>query len=274
MSSDSAARERFSRSPALVGMVHVQALPGAPRHHLAMEEIVAIAVQEARLLEECGFDAILVENMHDLPYVARVACPLTVAAMAAVACAVRAAVRMPIGVHVLAGANRESIAVAKASGATFIRAEGFVFAHVGDEGLMSADAGELLRFRRAADADHIAVFADIKKKHSSHAITADVSLEEAAEAAELFLADGVVVTGTATGKPTSPDDLRAARRGTRLPILVGSGVTPENLPELWPLADAFVVGSDLKEEGRWDRPIDPARARRIVQAAERLRAAR
>src|SRR6185295_17642379 len=110
---------------------------------------------------------------------------------------------LPLGVQVLAGANKEALAVAHAAGCQFIRAEGFVFAHVADEGLMpEADAGSLLRYRRAIGAEHIAVLADIKKKHSSHAITADVDLAETAKAAEFFGAEGVVVTGTATGEPT------------------------------------------------------------------------
>ena len=54
------------------------------------------------------------------------------------------------------------------------------------------------------------VFADIKKKHSAHAITADVDLAETARAAEFFQADGVVVSGAATGRATDPDDVRAA----------------------------------------------------------------
>src|SRR6185295_9518480 len=113
---------------------------------------------------------------------------------------VRRAVKLPLGVQVLAGANREALAVALCCGAAFVRVEGYVFAHVADEGLIDASAGELLRYRRAIGAEHIKVFADIKKKHASHALTADVSLAETGRAAEFFLADGVIVTGSATGE--------------------------------------------------------------------------
>lgn len=64
------------------------------------------------------------------------------------------------------GANKEALAVAMASGAQFIRAEGFVFSHVADEGWMDSCAAELLRYRRAIGAEDILVFTDIKKKHS------------------------------------------------------------------------------------------------------------
>ena len=46
-----------------------------------------------------------------------------------------------------------------------MRAEGFVFSHVGDEGWMDSCAGDLLRYRRIIAADNVLVFTDIKKKH-------------------------------------------------------------------------------------------------------------
>ncbi len=267
-----AAQQNLFRTPKpLIGMVHVRALPGTPRGRLSVSEIAAIAAEDATRVARSGFDAVLVENMHDLPYLKRSVGPEIVAAMTAIVGTVREAVACPVGIQILAGANREALAVALATGARFIRAEGFVFAHVADEGIIDSDAGELLRYRRAIGADAVQVFADIKKKHSSHAITADVSLAETAEAAEFCGADGVIVTGTKTGAPTDPADLRDAARGTRLPRHVGSGVTPENLPALWAAADGFIVGSYIKKDGDWQESVDPARASRLVHLAAELR---
>lgn len=110
--------------------------------------------------------------------------------MAVIGSEVRHASGLPLGVQILAGANLAAMAVAHACGASFVRVEGFVFAHVADEELIESSAGELLRYRRAIGADAVRVFADIKKKHSAHAITADVDLAETARAAEFFQADG------------------------------------------------------------------------------------
>lgn len=252
-------------------MIHAGALPGTPHHSLPLADIIDRAAHEASVLAEAGFDGLLLENMHDTPYLRREAGPEITASMTAIGAAVRAAAGLPLGIQILAGANREALAVAQACGASFIRAEGFVFAHVADEGFLQSDAGELLRYRRHIGAESIHIYADIKKKHSSHAVTADVDLAETAHAAEFFCADGLIITGTATGRPTSPDDVAAVRAETRLPILVGSGVTPENLPALWPHADHFIVGSWIKEAGHWNNPVDPARARRMVEAARDLR---
>jgi membrane complex biogenesis BtpA family protein len=253
--------------PVLLAMIHVQALPGTPRSRLTIAEIAAHAVNEARLLTEQGVDAIVLENMHDTPYLRQQVGPEIVAAMTAVATAVRAETKLPLGVQVLAGANDAALAVAQAAGCQFIRAENFVFAHVADEGLMpAADAGPLLRYRRLIGADEIAVLADVKKKHAAHALTADVSLAETARAAEFFGADGVVVTGTATGEPTAAGDVLEVNRAVDVPVLVGSGATPENLSPLVPHVDGFIVGSWLKKDGRWDNPPDPQRVEAMVRA--------
>lgn len=261
----------FAKGKFLVGMVHVRALPGTPRHEMTMCEIIHSAVEEARQLRQAGFDAILLENMHDVPYLKGGVGPEITAAMTAVAAAVREAVDGPLGVQILAGANREALAVAHAVGAQFVRVEGFVFAHVADEGLIESCAGDLLRYRRAIGAEAVQIWADIKKKHSSHAITADVSLGETAHAAEFFGADALIITGTATGQPTDPNHLREAAAEYACPLVVGSGTTPDNLPALWPHAAGFIVGSWLKKDGRWDQPLDKKRMRAFITAAESLK---
>ncbi len=139
--------------------------------------------------------------------------------------------------------------------------------------MAEADAGPLLRYRRAIGADAVAIWADIKKKHSSHAITADVDLVETAHAAAFFGADAVVVTGRATGEATAPDEVRAVRAAVEIPVVVGSGVCPDNLEALWPSADVFIVGSWLKQEGRWDNPIDLERVDALMRRVAELRLA-
>jgi uncharacterized protein len=255
------------KRPALIGMIHVGALPGTPRSRKSVGDLARDAVSEAAILVAGGVDAILLENMHDVPYLNRHVGPEIVAAMTAICSAVREAVRLPLGVQVLAGANCEAIAVAHASGCQFVRCEGFVFSHVADEGLMAeADAGPLLRFRRMIGAEDVAIIADVKKKHSSHAITADVSLAETAKAAVNFGADGVVVTGTATGEPTAPEDVAAVAGAVDQAVFVGSGVTPDNVATVAPHADALIVGSYLKRDGYWENEPDAARVAAMVKA--------
>ena len=254
------------RPKTIVGMIHVRALPGAPKHAGGMAPILDQALAEAETYRACGIHALMVENMHDVPYVQHPG-PEIATAMAVVAREVkRAHPQIPLGLQILAGANQEALAAALAAGADFIRAEAFVFGHVADEGYMDSCAGALLRYRKAIGAEAIAVFTDIKKKHSAHAVTADVDIVQTAHAAEFFLSDGLILTGAATGEAASIDELRAVYAATKLPVLVGSGITAANVKDYLPLADAFIVGSHFKRDGYWENPLDPDRIRRLLAA--------
>ena len=256
---------------ALIGMVHVGALPGTPRAVLSVEELVKEALRDVWALAEGGCEAILVENMHDVPYLKREVGPEVVASMTAVCRAINEATNLPCGVQVLAGANEAALTVALAAGMDFVRAEGFVFGHVADEGWMDACAGPLLRYRKQIGAEHIPVWADLKKKHAAHAMTADVSLAETVKAAEFFGADAVIVTGEATGRETSTADLSSARGATKLPVIVGSGVTAENAASMLQHADAVIVGSALKKDGHWTAPVDLDRVKAVAAAVRAVR---
>ena len=255
----------FGVKRALIGVVHLQALPGTPENRLDVAAIKSIAVQEAGIYKDAGFDGILIENTNDRPYLKGAVGPEIVAAMSVIGAAVQRTAALPLGVQILAGANSSALAVALACGASFVRVEGYVFAHVADEGLIESTAGELLRYRRAMGADHIRVFADVKKKHSAHAITADVDIGETAKAAEFFSVDGVIVSGLATGLPTDPAEVQAVADAVSIPTLVGSGVTAKNI-NAFTKADALIVGSSIKVDGLWSNRIDGQRAREVRQA--------
>jgi len=258
----------FAAPRALIGMLHVGPLPGSPGHGGAatrLDDQVARAVAEAEAYRAAGFHALILENMFDRPYLRSQVGPEVVASLAVIGREVRRAVPLPLGVQVLAAANEEAVAVALACGAGFVRVEGFVFAHVADEGLVEADAGPLLRYRAAVGAGHVRIFADIKKKHSAHALTADVDIVETASAAEFALADGVIVTGVSTGRAADPAEVAAVAAGVGLPVLVGSGVTPANVAA-FAAADGVIVGSAVKQRGDWRLPLDPTAVRRLADA--------
>ncbi len=261
----------FTQPKPVVGVVHVAALPGTPANARGVTEIVAQARGEARLYREGGVDGVIVENMHDTPYLRGRVGPEIVAAMALAAEAVKAEFAGPAGVQILAGANVEALAVAHAAGLDYVRVEGFAFAHVADEGLIQSSAAELLRYRKQIGAERVRVWADVKKKHAAHALTADVSLGATAEAAEFMRADAVIVTGRVTGQPPQPADVQTVKAGCRLPVLLGSGVTAGNLGAFFADADGFIVGSHFKVDGHWANTVDAGRVAAFVEAVRRLR---
>ena len=262
----------FTNRKPVVGVIHVGALPGTPASQFSVDELTELAAREAALYRDAGVDAVAVENMHDVPYTRGSVGPEIVAAMSVVARAVKSEAKLPTGVQILAGANTEAMSVAHAAGLDFIRAEGFAFAHVADEGLIESSAAELLRFRRHIGAERVRVWADVKKKHSSHAITADVPLGETAAAIEFMRADAVIVTGSVTGEPPRIEDVREAKSRCRVHVLLGSGVTAENVAEFYADADGFIVGSYFKKGGLWSNAVDPSRVERMTDTLRRLRA--
>src|ERR1051325_4559879 len=107
----------FEAPRALIGVIHVAALPGTPGSALRPVEIAEAAAEEARIYERAGFHGLLIENTHDRPYLKGAAGPEIAAAMTAIGVEVRRASRLPLGVQVLAGANECALAVAHACGA-------------------------------------------------------------------------------------------------------------------------------------------------------------
>lgn len=249
-------------------MVHLLPLPGSSEYEGSMKKIIAAALDDARKYKENGVDALMVENMHDVPYIKRQVQPETTAAMTMVAQAVKDETGLPLGIQVLDGANVDALAIAVAVSAEFIRVNSWVFAHVANSGLHESCAGELARRRTMLKAQNVRIFADIKKKHCSHAITSDVPIEDAAKEAEFFRADAVIVTGTSTGIAPLDSDVKAVRGAVHIPVLIGSGITTENVHKFLPYTDALIVGSSLKYDGKWSNHVDPQRVKALVKAVD------
>ncbi|XP_046573325.1 uncharacterized protein F13E9.13, mitochondrial-like [Haliotis rubra] len=260
------------KSTAIIGMIHLKPLPGTPRYQYSMKEILNSAVNEAKLYKDAGVDGVMLENMHDVPYMHTGQVGPEITAAMSVICAEVKKVFYPgpVGVQVLAGANMQALAIAKAAELQFVRAEGFVFSLIADEGLMNACAGEVLRYRKHIDADNVLVFTDIKKKHSAHTITEDVSIVETAKAAEFFLSDGVVVTGGATGMAASTQEVAGVLNAVNVPVLVGSGVTTANISQ-YKSAHGLIVGSHFKRDGHWANEIDQDRLKKFMEQVKAVR---
>jgi membrane complex biogenesis BtpA family protein len=255
-------------SKLIIGMIHVNALPGTPKFNNNIHEIVDNAITEAELYNSAGVGGIMIENMHDVPYLNNSAGPEVTSTMAIVAYEIKRHTNLFSGIQILASANKEAIAVAHSANLDFIRAEGFVFAHVADEGITESNAGEILRYRKQIGAENILVFTDVKKKHSSHSITSDVSIVETAKAAEFFLSDGIIVTGSSTGAEASIAEIKDVKQNVKLPVIIGSGITIENIKNYYNSADAFIIGSHFKEDGNWMNKVDVQRVEKFLEKVE------
>ena len=258
----------FERKKAVIAMIHVDALPGTPKYGGKVNSIIKKAVQEAKVYKKAGVHSIMIENMHDIPYIKGANGPEITSIMSIIGYEVKNAAGVPCGIQILAGSNREALAAANAAGLDYIRTEGFVFGHMADEGMIESCAGDILRYRKAIGAENVMVFTDIKKKHSAHAITADVDITDTAHAAEFFLSDGVIITGSATGREASRQEIGAVKKCVKIPVLVGSGVNHENLKDYLKISDALIVGSYFKDGGDWKNTVNYERTRKFMERVE------
>jgi len=251
-------------------MIHIHALPGTPLNIYNPDKIIDLALEEALIYQECGISAIIIENMHDRPYQKSSVGHEISSLMAIIGHEIKQKTSLICGIQILAGANKEAISVAWSAGLDFIRAEGYVFGHLADEGYIESDASALLRFRKQIGAGDISIFTDIKKKHSSHAITADLSIEEQAVAAEFFLSDGVIITGKSTGLEPDLNQIIKVKEKTNLPVILGSGISKENISKYYNHADAFIIGSHFKAKGKWTNPPDSSRIKDFLETVKKL----
>jgi len=261
----------FGIEKPIIGMIHLQALPGTPKYKHDVNFILDSALKEAQIYKDSGVDAIAIENMHDIPYLKNDVGHEISAVMTIVAHAVKKLSQLPCGIQILAAANKAALAVAKAANLDFIRAEGFVFGHLADEGYIDSNAAELLRYRKMIDAEDIAIFTDIKKKHSSHALTADLDIVETAKAAEYFLSDGLIVTGISTAQAVNLQELDAINYACKIPTIVGSGVTIDNVERYLTASDGLIVGSHFKKAGYWANDLETDKILRFMEVVHKLR---
>lgn len=264
-------KKLFGENKPVIGMIHIQALPGTPKYSGNIVEIIKTAKKEAEFYKKAGISAIMIENMHDIPYLKRDVGHEISTLMSIIGYEVKNKTGLPCGIQILAGANKAALAAAHSGGLDFIRAEGFVFAHVADEGIIESDAGELLRHQKKIGAEDILIFTDIKKKHSSHSLTADTDIVETAKAAEFFFSNGVIITGNSTGAEADLSEIQKVKENISIPVLIGSGINADNIKKYYNFADGFIVGSHLKKDGNWNNSVDLKRVEDFLECFANLK---
>jgi uncharacterized protein len=255
----------------LAAMIGVLPLPGSPRYAGSSKAVLNAALADLDECIEAGADVIILENSHDLPYIKPPLDPHAITLMKRIAKESRKRFDGSIGIQLLEAANQSALEIACEADLDFLRVEGYVFAHIGGAGLIEGCAGQLLRKRAALGCKHIRIFGDVSKKHCSHALTGDLDITDVVKQAEFFFIDGVIVTGARTGKAPDLKELRRVKESAHVPVVIGSGMTTQNILKYIPWADGFIVGSALREDGQFLGRLDPKRLRAFVRAFHEAR---
>ncbi|MGE5623781.1 MAG: BtpA/SgcQ family protein [Methanocella sp.] len=254
----------------IIGGVHLLPLPGTPDYDAdgGVEKIYRRAHEDVLRLVEAGVDAILFANEADVPYQTKVGSEI-VAAMTYCIGRLKDELVVPFGVNMLLD-PLAGIAVAHATGGKFVRGY-FTGGYVGDMGIMNTSGPEAARFRRMLGATDVKFITNLTCAFG-------VPLAERDLAATTYGAvvhgrvDALAVSGPAAGFEADREALSLVRRVARgVPILVGTGVTLENVQAMLSVADGAIVASGLKVDGVTLNPVDGERAKRFMAAVRAFR---
>ena len=262
--------ELFGTLKPIIGVIHLLPLPGSPRWDGQMEPILQRAEQEAAALATGGVHGIIIENFFDAPFTKSTVDTATACALALVARRVMDICDLPIGINVLRNDGQSALAIAVTVGASFIRVNVYTGAMLTDQGIIEGNAHELLLYRRhLSAAKSIKILADVLVKHAEPLSPTSNIKQIAKDTVLRGLADGVIVSGIATGAGPNIDDVRAVREALpSTPLFIGSGTTKDNVNSLLAIADGVIVGSTLKRQGILENPVDVERVRALVNTSK------
>ena len=237
----------FKTEKPVIGMIHLRALPGTPGYDGDLKRITDEALASARLLDEGGVDAVMIENFFDVPFKTKME-TAQISALAAVSALVKSEISVPLGIDAAFCDHEAAISTALAAGADFVRLAVFVDTVVGPSGIMNPCSADALRYRKTIGADNVKILADVQVKYT-HMLSPAVSLEESAVNAEASGADGIIVTGRHTGGETPLESLERVKKAVGIPVVIGSGFKIENAMEQLEVADGAIVGTSLNTDG-------------------------
>lgn len=258
----------FKTSHPIIGVVHLLPLPTSPRWGGSLKAVIDRAEQEAAALAAGGVDGLIIENFFDAPFAKDQVDPAVVSAMTLTIERVMNLVTLPVGINILRNDAQSALAIASTTGAQFIRVNVLTGVMATDQGFIEGQAHQLLRYRRELDTE-VKIIADVLVKHARPLGSPNLTTA-VRETIERGLADGVILSGWATGSPPSLEDLELALAAANgVPVLIGSGADWENIPALIQAANGVIVSSSLKRHGQIDQPIDPIRVSRFVESMRR-----
>jgi uncharacterized protein len=267
-------RNWLKRIKPVIGMVHLLPLPGSPRWQGSMDQVLERACRDAGCYQNAGFHAVLVENYGDVPFASGRVGPHTVAAMAWLISRLKIDMALPFGVNVLRNDWQSSLALASICGCAFIRVNVHSGVMLTDQGIITGNAHDCLRYRKMLDAERIGIFADVLVKHAAPLGSEMDLVASAMDVTERGLADAVIVSGGRTGDPANLEDLIALRRALPDAVIVaGSGIDAENIQFFWPHVDCVIVGTGVKEGRITSNPVSAEHAQHFMAAVGSLHGA-
>jgi membrane complex biogenesis BtpA family protein len=238
----------ISKKKWLVGVVRLLPLMGYPKFS-GLNKVVKTALSDIHKLEVAGFQGALIDNDAH-PHVIR-SSPEMVASFAIIMKELISKSKIPLGVQFLLDDPEAALAIAKVSGAVFIRTDFFVDKVKTNYGVMIPRAKQIVQLRKLIHAQKVKIFADVQVKYSQ--LLESKTLEKSVSQAIIAKADGIIITGSKSGvAPVFSNLVKAKLVAKDVPIIIGSGLNSNNLHELMKVANGAFVGTAIRNHSRID----------------------
>jgi uncharacterized protein len=265
-------RQIFQKEKGIViGALHFPPLPGYAGFP-GIEVALRNAIADLRAFEKGGVDGVILENNYDVPHREKVD-PTTTIVMAVLGEKLRAKTKLPLGVSVLWNDFQTALSLAKILNLQFIRVPVFVDTVRTKYCTIKGNPKEVVKVRKKLSAEHIALLTDIHVKHS--VLLSKKSITSSAQYAIKNKSDMIIITGKWTGDSPKDDELLMVRNIIgEFPILLGSGISKDNVNDLLQYANGVIVSTSLKEgKSRkdeinikgWDQRIDAKKVKEFVE---------
>lgn len=257
-------KDMFGTEKAILGMIHLPPLPGAPYYKGSMTDVIEHALADAETLVKNGVNSMIIENLGDYPYYPETEECETVAAMTRVALEIRKRYDMPLGINILRNSWKAAIAVAHLADCQYIRLNILTDAYVTDQGIITGAAHLATRYRKAIGADNVKFFCDIYSKHGGPIVKRDLSIV-AGEMVHRGMADAVIISegdSSIVAPKEKIDRVKNAVPDT--PIFLGSGMSLATADSLRDV-DGSVFGFGTKPSGDMSDPVDGPTVKAFVE---------
>jgi membrane complex biogenesis BtpA family protein len=260
----------FPQPKPVIGMCHLQALPGDPGYNstAGMQSVIDLARRDLEALQEGGVDGVLISNEFSLPYLTKTE-PITSIAMARIIGELREHISVPFGVNVLWDATA-SIDLAVATGARFVR-EIFTGVYASDFGVWDTNVGAVARHRAAVSGQDVRLLFNIVPEAASY--LGNRTIEQITTSTVFNCQpDGLCVSGLTAGAATDSSILSIVKKHAGdTPVIVNTGVNASSVAEQLSIADAAIVGTFFKRDGIFANATDAARVSRLMSEVQSLR---
>lgn len=256
-------KDRLLTEKMMIGMVHLKSLPGSYGHKLSMDEIFEQAYQDLKALQEGGIDAAIIENYFDSPYQDNLS-TITLISYVSIFSRLKEKATIPLGVNIQYTNGVEEMETAYLCGADFIRSETFMETRYAGFGVMQPQAAKLHNSRKSLRAD-VCILADIHVKYTFPIV--QQSLEYTIQESIASGADAIILTSIKSGESPSLEDLSLYRKlAGNFPIVLGSGIRPDNVKKFMREGNAAIVGTAVKQNGDICKPVMKNQVKTLIAA--------